>query len=661
MEEPPPSPPHPPPSLAAALAHLRSLLSAASSALSSLPSPLHPHPITAPLAATLPSPLPTSPLPSLPPSSTSTVHIPLPSAPCPYSDCPGVVRATAPSPPAVSSLPAFLAAECADYSSADAAAVSVPSSPPRVLPSELCLLRREVDSWNAHGVPGSYSHAAARVAAALRSGFPRWEAEMRRWVVASSPRYGVVIDAVTRDHVWVLVRLCLKAAASEACCSLERAWNGEGGGSGFDPRSMRFECPRLVGGVSWLCVQLGILYGESNGRFFAIVAVKEAMLRAVSCLAVGVGHGVDVSGGGEARASGGSGVEGSDFGDVETFSVSVPQVASAIAALHERFLLEEKTKALRAPHSSKYQRLLEYSQALERGREERSKRPNYRAILEYDGVISRRVDSQESGRIKTKEELLAEERDYKRRRMSYRGKKVKRNPKEILRDIIDEHMEEIKQAGGIGCLVDAPGDIAHNMLRNNPHRGTYQDSFDPTSSSYNKDVLGLQSVSREKSPCADTFGILQSRNHETRDSYKDLRYESHQRHYQKVSDHENKRIKDSESTISQRYSHHYENSGHQSNYSDHRKHGYKYKNDGVDYHSESSDGTRWSARTPNSSERKYDRMSGVRSNDTGTTSCAQHRSVSVTQDQFSDRYDPQSAYCDGDPTTSTFYDGSKAA
>ncbi|KAG8083272.1 hypothetical protein GUJ93_ZPchr0015g6975 [Zizania palustris] len=395
MDEPPQPPLHPLPSLAAAaaaLAHLRSLLYACSAALSSLPSPLHPHPTTAPLAATLPTPLPTSPVPPLPLSSTSTVHIPLPSAPCPYSDCPSVVRATAPSPPAVSSLPAFLAAECADYSSADADSVSVPSSPPRILPSELCLVRQEVDSWSANGVPGSYSHATARVAAALRSGFPRWEAEMRRWVAASSPRYGVVIDAVTRDHVWVLVRLCLKAVASEACCSLERVWHGEGGGSGFDPRSMRFDCPRLVGGVSWLCVQLEILYGGSNGRFFATVAVKEAMLRAVSCLAVGV----DVSRGGEARASGGSGVEGSDFGDVETFSVSVPQVASAIAALHERFLLEEKIKALRAPHSSKYQLLLEYSQALERGREERSKRPNYRAVLEYDGVISRRVDSQAS-------------------------------------------------------------------------------------------------------------------------------------------------------------------------------------------------------------------------------------------------------------------------
>ncbi|KAF0893865.1 hypothetical protein E2562_031402 [Oryza meyeriana var. granulata] len=444
-----------------------------------------------------------------------------------------VVCATrTPSHPDVFSLPAFLAAQCADYSSsADDAAVSAPSSLPRVvLPSELCLLRREVESWSAHhGVPGTYSLAAARVvAAALSCRVPRWEAELRLWVLASSPRYGVVIDAATRDHVWVLVRLCLKAAASEACCSLENACNAVGGGSGFDPRAIRFECPRLVEGVSWLGAQLKILYGEGSGRFFAIAAMREVILWAGSCLAVGVGGGVD-SRGGEAGASGGSGVEGSDFGNVGTSSVFVAQVAAAIVALHERFSLEEKIKAPRAPRPSKYQLLLEYSQALERGHEERSKRPNYRAVLEYDGILSRRVDSQESDRAKTREELLAEERDYKRRRMSYRGKKVKRNPKEILRDIIDEHMEEINHAGGIGCLLDVPRDILQSKLKNSPQEGTYQGSFDPTSSSY-----------------------VSSRNHGTRDSYKDLRNGSHQHQYQKVSDHENRRIKDSESTVDQR-------------------------------------------------------------------------------------------------------------
>uniref|UniRef100_A0A0D9ZJA4 Uncharacterized protein n=1 Tax=Oryza glumipatula TaxID=40148 RepID=A0A0D9ZJA4_9ORYZ len=404
---------------------------------------------------------------------------------------------------------------------------------------------------------------------------------MRRWVLAASPRYGVVIDAATRDHVWVLLRLCLKAAASEARCSLEDARGAEGGGSGFvDPRAIRFECPRLVDAVSWLGTQLRILYGESSGRSFAIAAVREAILRAGSCLAVGVDGG------------GSSGVEGSDFGNVGTSSVSVAQVAAAIVALHERFSLEEKIKALRAPRPAKFQLLLEYSKALERGREERSKRPNYRAVLEYDGIISRRVDSQESGRVKTREELLAEERDYKRRRTSYRGKKAKRNPKEILRDIIDEHMEEIKQAGGIGCHLDVPGDIAQSVLKNSPHDGTYQGSFNPTSSSYGTMARGIHIRTSE----------MEVINASTRK--------------------------------------------HQRNSDDHRKYGYKYNKNGSDYYSESSGCTRWS------SEREYDRMSRVRSNDVSTTSHTRHRSVSVTQDKFSDRYDPQSAYSDVDPATS---------
>uniref|UniRef100_A0A0D9W3P6 Uncharacterized protein n=1 Tax=Leersia perrieri TaxID=77586 RepID=A0A0D9W3P6_9ORYZ len=479
---------------------------------------------------------------------------------------------------------------------------------------------------------------------------------MRRWVVASSPRYGggVVIDAATGDHVLVLVRLCLNAAAAEACRSLEteRVRSGEeDGGSGFgdDPRELRFECPRLVEGVVWLGAQLRILYGEGSGRLFAIAAVREAILRAGSRLVVGVGGSGE---GGEAGASGGESVQGSDFGNVGTSSVYVSQVAAAVAALHERFSLEEKIKALRAPRRSKYQLLLEYSQALERGHEERLKRPNYRTILEYDGVISRQVDSQESGRAKTREELLAEERDYKRRRMSYRGKKLKRNPKEILRDIIDEHMEEIKHAGGIGCLVDTPGGIALSMLKDNSHEGTHQGSFDPTSSSYSKEVLGHQSASCAKSTCDDTFGIVSSRNHGMRDSVKDLRNGNRQREYQKVSDHDNRRINDSESTVDQRYSHQHENSRRQRNSNDHRKYDYKYKKDGSDYYSESSGCTR------GSSEREYGRMSGVRSNDISTASHTRHRSVSVIQDQFSDRYNPQSAYSDRDPATIMLYEGS---
>jgi hypothetical protein len=51
---------------------------------------------------------------------------------------------------------------------------------------------------------------------------------------------------------------------------------------------------------------------------------------------------------------------------------------------------------------------------------------------------------------------MAEERDYKRRRMSYRGKKLKRTPTQVLHDIIENHMAEIADAGGIGCFSKQP-------------------------------------------------------------------------------------------------------------------------------------------------------------------------------------------------------------
>lgn len=41
------------------------------------------------------------------------------------------------------------------------------------------------------------------------------------------------------------------------------------------------------------------------------------------------------------------------------------------------------------------------------------------------------VHFKDSDKAKTREEVLAEERDYKRRRISYRGKKVKRNTTEV--------------------------------------------------------------------------------------------------------------------------------------------------------------------------------------------------------------------------------------
>lgn len=444
--------------------------------------------------------------------------------------------------------------------------------------------------------------------------------------------------------MFLLVKLCLTAAAAEAECSLERhALNGQTGEVRVDPRALTFECPRLADGVSWLAAQLEVLYGKGSAGFLAVAVVKEAILRLGSCLAAGVG--------GSSGEDGGSGARDAGAG-----RILLSQVAAAIAALHERLSLEKKIRALRAPRPSKHQLLLEYSQVLERGHVERSKRPDYRPVLEYDGILPRRGDNQESGRSKTREELLAEERDYKRRRMSYRGKKMKRNPTEILRDIIDEHMEDIKQAGGVDCLAEAPSEIAQNMLKTNSDGGAYHGSYYPTNRSSDKAVLGSRLPSRENSPHTDSFGRVSSKSHDTRDSYGNTRYENSRHQYQNASEHTKGGTRESENAMNRGYSDQHENGTHKRSTNDQSKYGHKYKKSTSDYHSESTDRSTRSTQTPKSPEREYGGMSGNRSNDRTRRNQNLHRSMPLNKDQFSDRYDPQSRYSDEDLPRSMCYD-----
>ncbi|OMO87846.1 hypothetical protein COLO4_20542 [Corchorus olitorius] len=137
--------------------------------------------------------------------------------------------------------------------------------------------------------------------------------------------------------------------------------------------------------------------------------------------------------------------------------IFVSQVAAAVAALHERRFLEEKIKHFRASQPlSRYQRMAEHTYVSQRADMERKKRSNYRPIIDHDGLPRHALSNEETNRIKTREEIMAEERDYRRRRMSYRGKKLKRTKLQVMRDIIEEYTEEIKKAGGIGCFVKGP-------------------------------------------------------------------------------------------------------------------------------------------------------------------------------------------------------------
>ncbi|KAK1258292.1 hypothetical protein QJS04_geneDACA017252 [Acorus gramineus] len=394
-----------------------------------------------------------------------------------YRDCPGVVTFAGTSLRDSSTddrtfvLPATLSGECSNFSD------GLGCSPERrvgILPSELWALRREVGAWADY--PVSYSYVVLRVASCLR-----WArmSGLRRWVILNSLRYGVLIDPAMRDHIFLLLNLCLRVIWREAFCSLEVVCGRDlSAGDGFvDPKGLRFECPQLVTALVWFTSQMDVLYGESNGKFFVIDMFKQSLFQAGSDVLLNplaektrawtleeVDVGRKSSGDVDSKISNGMILEGSSEHSsikgknlcedeiVGSSQVFVSQVAMAVAALHERSFLEQQIKELHFAQPQPKSQLINNYITM-KANEERGKRSNYRAILEHDGLVWQQPRNQGPNTFKTREEQLAAERDYKRRRMSYRGKKVKRTQIDVLRDIIEEHMEEIKQAGGIGCFV----------------------------------------------------------------------------------------------------------------------------------------------------------------------------------------------------------------
>lgn len=384
-----------------------------------------------------------------------------------YNDCHGVVNLSAlDGISRTFTLPVFLSVECANFvSNNEEERKSFERKNRKILPSELWAIRAEIEAWNEY--PNVYSYRV--LYAILGLDFIR-DCDLASWVIANSPQYGVVIDTAMRDHIFLLCRLCLKAIIKEALnlvgnCNSEKILD-----------SMNFSCPILVQALMWLASQLSILYGERNGKFFALNILKQCVLDAASGLVFfSLEKSVNETPALEEVPqslvdSNGNGIKGSEVqkpleirrnGEVssvveESFTsgvILVSQLAAAIAALHERSLLEGKIKGLRFHQPlNNYQRVAEHDYVSHRADEEREKRPQYRPIIEHDGLPRLKVSNEETSKTKTREELLAEERDYKRRRMSYRAKKVKRANLEVMRDIIEDFMDEIKQAGGIGCF-----------------------------------------------------------------------------------------------------------------------------------------------------------------------------------------------------------------
>ncbi|XP_052200042.1 U11/U12 small nuclear ribonucleoprotein 48 kDa protein [Diospyros lotus] len=372
-----------------------------------------------------------------------------------YRDCPGIV--TSPNQDGTSrtfTMPGILSIECANFMpSGNGEIKGFPAKHIGLLPSELWVVWNEIAAWNDY--PTNYSYSVLR--AVLCSRIVQ-EYDFLTWVIGNSPEYGVVIDVALRDHVVLLFRLCMKAIVNEAVALVESVKE-------LNVPAISFKCPVLVQVLMWLSFQLSVLYGELNAKLFAINMLKQWILNASSNSSL-YPMGQNVPEIPALKDADGRTIEFSEtiVDDKEnslvdesnsSIEICVSQVAAAVAALHERSLLEQKVKALRDDHLlTGYQRIVEHAYLSTRADEERQKRPNYRPLLEHDGLLWQRPQDQDTNKTKTREELLAEERDYKRRRMSYRGKKVKRTTTQVMRDIIDEYMESITQAGTIGSLLN---------------------------------------------------------------------------------------------------------------------------------------------------------------------------------------------------------------
>ncbi|WOL11369.1 hypothetical protein Cni_G20131 [Canna indica] len=564
-----------------------------------------------------------------------------------YKDCPGVVTTSEPDVSnATFTLPGILSMECANFvCDREEDSWAFGEGVIRILPSEYWAMRCEVEAWNEF--PFSYSYTVLRVMPHLTS---VEEDGLKRWLISNSPRFGIVIDVAMREHIFLLLKLCLKVIGREACSSYKLLMNKA---ELVDPKALTFKCSRLVKSFTWLVSQMSVLYGEANAKLFSFAMLKESLLQAASGLLL------TRLGGEKLQKDGCINVNGACvdmrcdmneiklFGDVKVNNPSnevrskvfVSQVAAAVAAIHEKSLLEERIRSLRfAQPLSKSQLILEYSHALARGCEERGKRPNYRPVSEHDGFLWHRALNQDLDKAKTREQLLAEERDYKRRRMSYRGKKVKRNPTEVIRDIIEEHMEEIKEAGGIGSDAKFTADASVFTTKHDTQNDVTSELYKSSSNEFD---------------LSDTRRNLPHKSHgdddQSHTSHSKLRYEKYEHWEQDRNAHERQKNYGSSSSSTRRsYTSSHNRNAHEREHADVSSHGREYNRDCFGYFSRSRDHRSQSTLTSNSPRKEYDYLSRNSSKERGRYS-ENSRSESVMQEAFEDRYNP-SSYDDYDTT-----------
>lgn len=373
-----------------------------------------------------------------------------------------------------------------------------------LLPSRFWLLKKEIDMWKDLPLKCTLTQLETVVALARLK-----RADLKRWLLTHLPSYGVVPDRALADHIVVLLVFCLRAAHREATTTTSRMSTSAYGHneSSFDVDShgknyaesqektdasvlQMIECRVLSDSACWLSSQLSLLCDAAASKNLVLGLYKHALEGAAYCLAFSqTGANCDSDGGSPRVDSPTAGrtspEEKTDNLDCSPFEInsdrsneallvgegvlSLQRLAAAVLAVQERVALKKHRNIdSHFFHATPSQRSALHSTVVKRAEEVRAARANYRAVLEHDGLIWQRQQNQEFKKNKTKEEILAEERDYKRRRMSYRGKKVKRTPAQVLRDIIEGHMEEIVAAGGIGSFGRKPQDFPFSQSETEP-------------------------------------------------------------------------------------------------------------------------------------------------------------------------------------------------
>lgn len=217
-------------------------------------------------------------------------------------------------------------------------------------------------------------------------------------------------------------------------------------------------------------------------------------------------------------------------------------------------------------------------------------------------------------------------------------------------------MEEIKQAGGIGCYVKAATDTEHNPVEPHPQYGTTHFS------GLHSNLYDLQETNR-KSPSYRKLLNVDASRHGTSESYH-MRNSNQKSRYEKQeygddlerSRHDKGKTYDSESSVTHRnHSHVYDRKTQQKKQND--EHSYRYERDDSDYYLRKKDHSTRSTLTSRSLKRGYDYVSEDAGKERSRT-YERRRSESVTQDAFGDRYDPIVSHEDYDARNDQLdYDG----